>query len=71
MGIYTVDKQALVRGILFPEDRDITKLIMQAGNEKFTHNGYDEFGMPIISCDRMPADSVIYGIKWINKYLEA
>lgn len=71
MGLYTVDKQAFVRGLLYPADTDITPLILAAGNEKFTHHGYDELGMPIISCDLKPHDSDLFGIRWINKFLEA
>jgi len=70
MGIYTVDKSALVRGILYPEEQDIKNLILAAGNEKFTHHGFDELGMPIISCEAMPMDSSLHGIRWINKFLE-
>jgi len=71
MGIYTVDKQAFVRGILYPEEKDMTNLITSAGNEKFHHYGFDDLGMPIIGCDYKPMDSDLFGIKWIDKYLEA
>lgn len=71
MGTYTVDKSALIRGLLHPLEEDMKKMIEDAGNEKFTHHGFDECGMPIISCEHKPMDSRIHGIKWINKYLEA
>ena len=70
MGIYTVDKSALFRGLLYPAEQDIKSMIYGAGNSKFTHHGFDEFGMPVISCDNVPVDSALYGVKWINKYLE-
>lgn len=70
MGIYTVDKSALARGLLYPEEQDMKNMILGAGNTEFTHHGFDEFGMPVISCESMPMDSTLHGIRWINKYLE-
>jgi hypothetical protein len=70
MGIYTVDKSAFIKGLLHPSQEDITKMIALAGNDRFTHTGFDEFGMPIIACENKPLDSQIHGVRWINKYLE-
>ncbi len=45
-------------------------MILRAGNDAFTHHGFDEMGMPVISCDVKPLDSTLLGVKWINKFLE-
>ena len=71
MSLYTIDKGAFARGLLMPEQSNIDSLILSAGNIKFVHHGYDEFGMPIISCDTKPHDSLVYGILWIDKFTQA
>jgi hypothetical protein len=71
MSLFTIDKGAFARGLLTPEQANIDSLILNAGNMKFVHHGYDEFGMPVISCDTKPLDSRVYGIIWIDKFTQA
>jgi hypothetical protein len=70
MGLYTVDKSALFRGLVYPEEQDMKSMIFSAGNKKFTHHGFDEIGIPIIGCEVKPMDSSLHGVIWINKFLE-